>query len=218
MLPEVVAELADTSELHTRQLNELGAWASEMGGQSATHAESIGALRETLLLLEANLLDQADMARPSRWAWQFLNRTEAEQLWREVRWFVDAFTARYPLSAEVSLPPCWYRHPLAVDELTAVYAAWREAFCGGNRPSTAMAAWWDRWLWPMLNRLAVHADWRECKGSRQHVEPSARQELTDGEFDQYMQDEVSRRPERRPKDLPWPRRDPAATSAQSETR
>lgn len=189
MLPEVVIELAATSERHTAQLDTLDAQVSALG--------------EAFQAVEESLTDQVDLAHPSRWAWEFLTQEEASQLWRETRWFVDYLIRRYPLASEVSIPPCWYRHTVAVDELSDGYAAWRETYCSGDRPSTAMTAWRDRWLWPMLHRLATHADWRECKERREHVEPTARQDGTDDQFDQFVDADLASRPAQRPKDLPW---------------
>jgi hypothetical protein len=85
-----------------------------------------------------------------------------------------------------------------------VYAAWREAFCGSNRPAADMTAWWDRWLWPALHRLSTHADWRECKETRRHVDPSTRQDRTDPAFDEFVAADLASRPEDRATTLPWP--------------
>jgi hypothetical protein len=197
MLPEVVTELAVTSERHTWRLDELDGQVGELNTR-------VVGLDETVQALEDSLVEKVDMTRPSRWAWEFLTRDEAKQLWTETRWFVDYLIRRYPLASEVSIPPCWYRHTVAVDELSDLYAAWREAYCSGNRPSSAMTAWRDRWLWPMLHRLAGYADWRECKERRKHVEPTARQDGTDEEFNAFVDAEVALRPPKRSKDLPWP--------------
>jgi hypothetical protein len=194
MLPEVVTELAATSEKHTAKLGALDT--------------RVDTLDEAFQALEESLTERVNLARPSRWAREFLTQDETAQLWRETRWFVDYLIRRYPLSSEISIPPCWYRHELAVDELDAVYAAWREAYCSSSRPSTAMTAWRDRWLWPALQRLAAHADWRECKDARQHVDPTARQDLTDDGFADFVAADVAARPLARSRDLPWPTKNP----------
>ncbi len=190
MLPEVVTELAATSDKHSAQLGIL-----------ATQVES---LDEAFQALEESLTERVDLARPSRWAWEFLTQDETAQLWRETRWFVDYLIRRYPLVSEVSIPPCWYRHTVAVDELSDLYAAWREAYCSSSRPSSAMTAWRDRWLWPALNRLSTYANWRECKETRGHVEPAARQDLTDEEFDRFVEANTAKRPRTRFGVMPWP--------------
>jgi hypothetical protein len=194
MLPEVVTELVATSDEQRVKLGSL-----------ATQVES---LDEAFRALEESLIERVNLARPSRWAWEFLTQDETAQLWGETRWFVDYLIRRYPLVSEVSIPPCWYRHTVAVDELSDLYAAWREAYCSSSRPSSAMTAWRDRWLWPVLNRLSTYANWRECKETRKHVEPSARQDLTDDEFGRFVQADIANRPQARSRVMPWPTKKP----------
>jgi hypothetical protein len=204
VLPEVVSDLAAATERHTNQFVELAGVVSELGGRAATNADKIEELRDTLFELQAELVERVDLVRPSRWAWEFLTQEQAAQLWSETRWFVDYLARRYPLSTEVSIPACWYRHTVAVDELSALYAAWREAYCSGDRPSDAMTSWRHRWFWPTLQTLNTYADWRECKAQRKHVDPTARQEPTGREFDDFVKRDLDRRPQQSPKNLPWP--------------
>lgn len=202
-LPDVVSDLASTSELHDHQLAELAGVVSELGGSVAMSRDQIQAFREFLLELQESLVERVNLSRPNRWAWGFLTRDEAAQLWGELRWFVDHLITRYPLSSDVSIPPCWYRHTVAVDELTDLYAAWRHAYCSGDQPSDEMTAWRNRWLWPTLQNLHAHADWRECKAQRQHVEPAARQEPTDDGFLDFVAQDLNERPGERRSSLPW---------------
>lgn len=203
MLPEIVADLSAAGEVHDRRFDTLGQRVTELDNRARRSATAVQQLVDGFAALEVSLVDKANFATPSRWAWQFLTAEDSEQLWREVRWFVDQFVARYPLANEVALPPCWYRHALALDELTAVYAAWREAFCGTSRPTSSLAAWWDRWLWPCLLRLSAYADWRECKQSRKHVEPAARQEPTDDDFEKFVASDIQQRSAERSEMRPW---------------
>ncbi|MEU3650983.1 hypothetical protein AB0E59_47040 [Lentzea sp. NPDC034063] len=202
-LPEVVSDLASTSELHDHQLAELAGVVSELGGSVATVRDETQSLREFLLELQESLVERVNLRRPNRWAWGFLARDEAAQLWSELRWFVDYLIARYPLSSDMRIPPCWYCHTVAVDELTALYAAWRHAYCSGDQPSDEMIAWRNRWLWPTLQNLHAHADWRECKAQRQHVAPAARQELTDDSFHDFVTHDLDERTDERSTPLPW---------------
>lgn len=216
MLPEVVTELATISERHTWRLDELGTQVTDLDGRVTGQRTELSDLSQAFGALEEGLVEKVDLTKPSRWAWEFLTRDEAEQLWSETRWFVDYLIRRYPLSGEVSIAPCWYRHTVAVDELSDLYAAWREAYCAGSRPSSAMTAWRDRWLWPALHRLASYAAWGECKERRQHVEPSARQDRTDDRFNAFVDTDLAERPEERPKDvMHWPTKRPDGRSRQS---
>lgn len=196
MLPEVVSDLARTSELHDGQLAGLR---TRVGG----HDDRLRELDSTVTTLAEGMAEAVDLTRPSRWSWPFLDREEAAALWRETRWFVDYLITRYPLSTELSIPPCWYRHTVAVDEMSDLYAAWREAYFNGDRPSSALINWRDRWLWPALNRLTTTADWRECKATKEHVEPAARQDRTDVGFETFVAEDLAGRPEARSPRLPW---------------
>lgn len=203
LLPEVVTELASTSEQQAHQLADLAVVVSELGGSVATALDEVESLREFLLELQRNLAEREDLSRPNRWTWAFLTRDQAEQLWHELRWFVNHLITRYPLSSDVSIPPCWYQHTVAVDELSDLYAAWRMAYCSGDRPSEEMIAWRTRWMWPSLHTLHTQADWRECKAQRQHVEPTARQDPTDSGFDDFVRRCLVGTPHEHRRDLPW---------------
>ncbi|MFD9701267.1 hypothetical protein [Lentzea sp. NPDC059081] len=203
LLPQVVSELASTSEQQAHRLADLTGTVSELGGTIATALDELESVRAFLLELHTNLADREDLSRLNQWTWVALDRDQAAQLWRELRWFVDHLVARYPLSSDVSIPPCWYRHTVAVDELTDLYAAWRMAYSSGDRPSEEMIAWRTRWMWPSLHTLHSHADWRECKAQRQHVEPTARQDPTDPDFDDFVEHYLATTPPEQRRDLPW---------------
>jgi hypothetical protein len=54
------------------------------------------------------------------------------------------------------IPPCWFLHPVAVEELTALMVAWKAAYSQKQTaPSDSPVNWHDRWLWPTLHRLNV---------------------------------------------------------------
>lgn len=97
----------------------------------------------------------ADVFRPSRFCWDGLDRAAAARLWEElVRW-VDWLRYRYEVVEKI--PPCWYRHPRLVEELTALMAAHRAAYHqlhAEGKPGlpywTDMAAWHTQYLRPFL--------------------------------------------------------------------
>ena len=60
-------------------------------------------------------------------------------------WIAEVLFARYP---HVTYPgpgrlvaPCWYRHPYAVAELSALYSAWWYAYYNEDAPPTAANDW-----------------------------------------------------------------------------
>ncbi|MEE4546251.1 hypothetical protein V2S66_30335 [Streptomyces sp. V4-01] len=51
---------------------------------------------------------------------------------------------RYPLADD--LPACWWRHPAAVDTVTALHNAWSAAYEGAGADGRAQLEWQTRWL------------------------------------------------------------------------
>ncbi len=101
------------------------------------------------------------------WAWRTLGPGRRRELLSQLREWVDWLITRYELRAEAqTIPPCWYRHPVAVEELTALMVAWHAAYSQDEgTPSDALINWHDRWLWPALHRLNVQLRvWPKCTG------------------------------------------------------
>ncbi|HET7475205.1 MAG TPA: hypothetical protein VFJ97_04175 [Dermatophilaceae bacterium] len=101
------------------------------------------------------------------WAWRHLTPEQARDLFTQLRDFVDWVIARYDLRGEAhTIPGCWYRHPVAVEELTALMVAWYAAYpAQATRASDAPAGWHERWLWPTLRRLNLElTTWTKCTG------------------------------------------------------
>ncbi len=100
---------------------------------------------------------------------------------------MDWLVVRYELTSEHStVPPCWYRHPVAVEEFAAVMAAWQAAYHGPDSPRDDLIAWHDRWLWPCLDRLATRASWRSCIDSKQHQPTTLRAWRHDADLTTFL--------------------------------
>ncbi len=115
------------------------------------------------------------------WAWRTLGPSRRRELLSQLREWVDWLITRYELRAEAqTIPPCWYRHPVAVEELTALMVAWQAAYTADEgAPSDALINWHDRWLWAALHRLNVQLRvWPKCTGGT-HEPPRPRLPLTD---------------------------------------
>ena len=123
---------------------------------------------EPLESLVAAVTDQLVAAPPGGpWAWQHLGAAQTRALLKELRDWVDWLIRRYELRGEAeTIPPCWFLHPVAVEELTALMVAWTAAYSQKEiAPSEALAGWHDRWLWPTLHRLNVQLRvWTKCTG------------------------------------------------------
>ncbi|MDH6119795.1 hypothetical protein ABH930_004556 [Kitasatospora sp. GAS204A] len=125
-----------------------------------------------------------DKAQPCRWSWRYASEENATDLWRELRDFVDWLNSRYSLDSERQIPPCWYRHSIAVEELTALMVSWTNAYFGPDTPRDDLLAWHSYWLWPCLDRLPERAGWQRCKSSG-HVARSAVINPTDSGFEDF---------------------------------
>ena len=95
-------------------------------------------------------------------AWHTLSTQDAEKLWEALADWVGWLRGRYPLARQV--PLCWWRHPELVEELTALWLAWREAYTEKGAPLTAAADWHGRWLPEFLRRVGAGGWNIACEG------------------------------------------------------
>ena len=103
---------------------------------------------------------------PLKYCWREIeDQTHALNLWRTLREWVDWLNVRYFSTGIFQILPCWYRHSAAVEELTALWAAWMSVY-HGNGYSQEAAYWHDRLLWPCVERLKGYL--RDCKLSEHH--------------------------------------------------
>jgi hypothetical protein len=115
------------------------------------------------------------------WAWRSLGPAQTRALFEDLRDWIDWLGRRYDLGGEAqTIPSCWYRHTVAVEELTALMVAWHAAYTvKESAPGDALINWHDRWLWPTLHRLNVQLRvWTKCTGGT-HKPDRPVQPLTD---------------------------------------
>ncbi|MHB8187650.1 MAG: hypothetical protein ACYDDU_16555 [Dermatophilaceae bacterium] len=118
-------------------------------------------------LVEAMTAQLVDSPAGGPWSWRHLGPSQTRALFTELRDWVDRLISRYELRGEAeTIPPCWFLHPVAVEELTALMVAWRAAYSQKEiAPSDALVNWHDRWLWPTLHRLNLQLRvWAKCTG------------------------------------------------------
>jgi len=118
-------------------------------------------------LVEAVTDQLVDAPSGGPWAWRHLGPSQIRALFTELRNWVDWLITRYELRGEAeTIPPCWFLHPVAVEELTALMVAWTAAYSQKEiAPSDALVNWHDRWLWPTLHRLNTQLRvWAKCTG------------------------------------------------------
>ncbi len=123
------------------------------------------------------------------WAWRTLGPSRRRELLTQLREWVDWLITRYELRAEAqTIPPCWYRHPVAVEELTALMVAWHAAYTADeSAPSDALINWHDRWLWPALHRLNVQLRvWPKCTGGTHEPTRTGPQSTEETDFTSFL--------------------------------
>jgi hypothetical protein len=106
---------------------------------------------------------------PTSWCWRGLGPAGREELWNQLSDWVRWIRGRYPLARRI--PPCWADHPEIVEELTALWLAWVQAYEDRDTPLTAAADWHDRWLPGVLYRLEHGAFALDC-GTTHQPRPS----------------------------------------------
>jgi hypothetical protein len=130
--------------------------------------------------------------RPSRWSWHHARAQERAELWHELHQWVEWLIDRYELQVGPHhVPPCWYAHPVAVEELTALMSAWRSAYCAGDAASVELIQWNQTFRGPTLERLQRTAHWQNCEPDR-HRQPT-RAVGTDGGFVEFRDSDLATR-------------------------
>ncbi len=115
------------------------------------------------------------------WVWHLLDGDQQRELFAELREWVDWLIERYAVQSEqYRIEPCWYRHSVAVEELTALMVAYRAEYSPSQRKASAgLISWHTMWLWPCLARLNSMGIFAACRRDRQHVESRIEIRTTD---------------------------------------
>jgi hypothetical protein len=111
----------------------------------------LGELTQAVNTLQQEDAPRSDGKAPFMWA--DLPPRVAAREWRKLGHWVGWLRGRYPLARQV--PVCWWRHPELVEEVTALWFAWREAYTEKSAPLTAAADWHGRWLPELLRRIGA---------------------------------------------------------------
>jgi Domain of unknown function (DUF4913) len=91
--------------------------------------------------------DTAERQRPIDW--DRISGYERQQAWEKLAAFVEAMVHRHVLASVVM--PCWWRHPDAVQNLTALWHIHEETYGDEGKPEAAMS-YLDN-LYKVLDRL-----------------------------------------------------------------
>jgi len=168
-----------------------------------TTTEEYGDLETRLETVEGALADLIDAVseRPAGgpWLWTRLDKDRQVALWEELAEFVAWLTARYLSNLQVReyrLPPCWYRHPVVVEQLTALMVAHQGAYNeAAAEPSPALVDWHERSLWPTLDRLRHLKVFSGCDDGHQDHQWTAPPWQADETFHEFVAQSLPAEPE-----------------------
>jgi len=151
----------------------------------------------TLLAEDVATLLRDTETLPSLPCWVDLDAEAADAAWERLRdWVRDVLLVRYPRITERRLlPPCWYRHPEAVERLSWLHVTWCHAYRNPDLPPTAAAEWHVRWLASLLTWSKDHLS--SCgDGHDEHDDSAAPAPAVDGGFAAFVSADVAARPRR----------------------
>jgi hypothetical protein len=147
---------------------------------AAVHDRQLAELRD---LVAGNAEETANARGPGSrpFVWADLTPVDAAATWTALARWVGWLRSRYPLARQV--PRCWWRHPELVEELTALWLAWQEAYVAKGAPLTAAADWHGRWLPELLRRMRAGGWNIACEGEHKPTVESL--------YDRHQVDEPS---------------------------
>ncbi|MET0873078.1 MAG: hypothetical protein ABWX89_12175 [Paeniglutamicibacter terrestris] len=148
-------------------LEELLAGIPELIRRLGETEESVAALVEEL----------ANYPAGGPWLWEGLEPEAQRALWIELDAFVSWLQNRilsHHASKEGWIAPCWYKHPDAVEQLTALMVAHKASYHPKSKtPSHTLVDWFQRCLWPTMDTLKQRQTFKQCLHKREHEEPYA---------------------------------------------
>lgn len=156
--------------------------------QRIEQLESVGPVPVSVSSGDAQVQETtAEPAAYVPYCWKHVSASEARGLWIRLREWVDWVNGRYFASSWESIRPCWFRHPAAVEELTALWAAWEAAYRSSDEGEgfSDAALWWHEKLHTVVHRL-WDEQFAECKAG--HQEPDVYKRATDPSFDEFLQE------------------------------
>jgi hypothetical protein len=187
--------LTQLAELR-RDVDQLSALRGDLREVTGVVAD-VGLKVDELAAAMDDLQREAVGTARSAWCWPDLDDKAAERAWETLTtWMRTYLLERYPLTRR-ELYPCWYRHPDAVDALSALFATWHGAYRNPEADPDRAGAWLERWLPAALRQLheALHSCTR-----KEHVPPGPYEEqiaaLFGDDFASAIAEDISYRPTR----------------------
>ena len=135
------------------------------------------------------------------WLWDGLSPKAQRELWVELDAFVSWLQNRilsHHMAKEGWIAPCWYRHPDAVEQLTALMVAHKASYHPKSmKPSHSLVDWFHRCLWPTMDTLKLRQTFKECLSKKKHEEPymlGLNLEVCTAEFTAFVDANVPKKP------------------------
>ncbi|OZC80517.1 hypothetical protein CH274_15195 [Rhodococcus sp. 06-418-5] len=140
--------------------------------------------------MTAPVSDQEELV-PSRFTWRYLDAEQARALWSELIDWTTWLRERYELGTKI--PQCWYRHDPVVEELSALMAAWTDAYYRGDEYRDDLTAWHTQWFRPLMARIRDISDFDSCTHDRCAHRPLPLATLAG--IEEFVDADVDARPE-----------------------
>jgi hypothetical protein len=136
--------------------------------------ERMGAVEE----LAAGLFEEISSSPAGGpWFWADLNTEQAKDLWVELDGFVvwlQNRILRHSSNSAGWVPECWYRHPDAVELLTALMVAHKAAYQSKpTKPGFELTEWFSRALWPTMEALERRMTFKNCMEGQGHFDATS---------------------------------------------
>lgn len=149
-----------------RLITALTAELTELRAAHQQLAETVDHLLDAMEAVHRN----QNRTDPGDWDWTSLPPDRATALWAQLHDFVDLLNTREQLGPTQRIPPCWPHHTRAVEDLTALLAAWHDAYQGTTGPTSTPIHYRTHYLWPTLTRLTEpNTPLRRCIDKNQHT-------------------------------------------------
>lgn len=215
-LPEAV-DITETDEIDLDTAPSGGVslreWLDALAGQVATVAGQVGPIGEKVDAQEVTLGELGQgmgevsdaletllgifetLAPGGPWSWKHLERDDQASLWDQLGEWVAWLEARYLLvmqGVRYELPGCWYRHPVAVELLTALMVSHLAVYnVKARQPSHALVDWHTRCFEPVFAVLTDWAGFKDCKRG-EHAPIAAREARHDpGDFAAFVAEQTA---------------------------
>jgi hypothetical protein len=133
----------------------------ESQGELAT-AASVTELAATVAALQEALAALSEEEENARWSWFELSPDEATKALSKLDPWVRTILARHG-KVLAQLRPCWWQHPLVVEELLVLSQLWHKTYRGKKASPEKAADWHEKWLPGWLERVEDRREFSDCE-------------------------------------------------------